>query len=201
MAFTYCENCGEKIDESSKFCPNCGYSKAGAQAPRNGEPQNGAYTDGQNSYGNIGGNPNGYGNNQNPYGNPNGYGNNQNPYGNPNGYGNNQNPYGNPNGYGNNGQPPYGNYPPYGNRPPYGGQNRKMNTGIVVFAVIVIACFNMLFGFLALMMAMKAPNEPTEELMEKKNRTAIILCVIGVVFGIIATVAYFALILNGSGMI
>ena len=188
MAFTYCENCGEKIDESSKFCPNCGYSKAGVQAPRNGEPQNGAYNNGQNSYGNMGGNP------QNPYGNQGGYG---------NPYGNNQNPYGNQGGYGN-GQTPYGNYPPYGNngnRPPYGGQNRKMNTGIVVFAVIVIACFNMLFGFLALMMAMKAPNEPTEELMEKKNRTAIILCVVGVVVGIIATVAYIAMLLNGSGLI
>ena len=59
----------------------------------------------------------------------------------------------------------------------------------------------MLFGFLALMMAMKAPNEPTEELMEKKNRTAIILCVIGVVVGIIATVAYFAMLLSGNGLI
>ena len=199
MAFTYCENCGEKIDDTNKFCPHCGHSKTGAPNAQHASQSGNAYTDGQNANA-----QNPYSNNQNPYGNP------QNPYGNQGGYGNQnpygQNPYGqNPygqspygqNSYGNGQQPPYGNYPPYGNRP-QNGQNRKPLSLVVVFSIVVMVCFNTLFGIIALMIAMKAPNEPTEELVEKKNRLAIIINVIGIVVGIAVSVIYFALILNGS---
>jgi hypothetical protein len=47
------------------------------------------------------------------------------------------------------------------------------------------------------MMALKAPNEPTEELVEKKYRMAIIINVIGIVLGLVASVAYFAMIFGG----
>ena len=112
------------------------------------------------------------------------------------GYGN-SNPYGQ-NPYGNGQQPPYGNYPPYGNQPPQGGQNSKPLSWVVVFSIVVMICFNTLFGIIALMIAMKAPNEPTEELVEKKNRLAIIINVIGIVIGIFTTVVYFAMIFNGT---
>ncbi len=184
MAFTYCENCGEKIDDTNKFCPHCGHSKTGAPNAQHTSQNGNASTDGQNANG-----WNTNSNGQNPYGNE------QNPYGNQGGYGN-QNTYGQ-NPYGNGQQPPYGNYPPYGNQPPYNGQNRKANTGVVVFSVIVTVCFSMLFGIIALMMALKAPNEPTEELMEKKNRTAIIINVVGIIVSIFFSIAYFAMIFGG----
>ena len=207
MAFTYCENCGEKIDDNGKFCPHCGHSKNGAQGAHQSTPNGGAYTDGcssngQNPYGNG---QNQYGG-QSPYGNQGGYGN-QNPYGqNPYGqnpYGNGQNQYGqNPYGqnpYGNGQQqPPYGSYPPYGNQPYNGGQPKKANTGVVIFSVVVMVCFSMLFGIIALMMAMKAPNEPTEELVDKKNKTAIAVGVIGIVVGIVSGVLYFMMLLSGA---
>jgi hypothetical protein len=33
MAFTYCENCGEKIDFAETKCPHCGYVRGGEYVP------------------------------------------------------------------------------------------------------------------------------------------------------------------------
>lgn len=161
MAFTYCENCGEKIDDGCKFCPNCGHGKmgtqnGGAQNMNDQQPRSGQYS---------------YGEGQSPYGNQGGYGNTPPPYVNPNPYGN---------GYGQN---------PYGNGEP----RRQANTGIVVFSVIVMVFFSMLFGAIAIVMSLNAPKAPTEEQMQAKNKTALVLCIIGVVVGIVSMVMSFAL--------
>ena len=184
MAFTYCENCGEKIDDSAKFCPNCGYSKTGAPNTGNGAETSGANSGGDNPYGA----PGGYGNAQSPHGNQGGYGNAQNPYGAPGGYG--QAPYGNRGGYG--GENPYGSH----NTPMFdNGQPRKVNVGVMVFSLIVLFCFNTICGIIAMVMAMNAPNEPTFEEMERKNKKAMIACIVGVIIGIVANIALFAVII------
>ena len=180
MAFTYCENCGEKIDDSAKFCPNCGYVKNDAHNGSSSS-QGGVYGEDKNS------------NEQSSYGSADGYG--QNPYGNnPNPYG--RNPYGN-------GQSPYGNYPPFGNRPQNGGEKRSVNTGIVIFALLVTffsSCVTCIFGILALITALNAPNEPTAELMEKKNKTAIMLCVIGIISTVVIGALFLIMmVFGGSG--
>ena len=128
MAFTFCTNCGEKIDIKAVSCPKCGLLTGVEQKELPNVPFNNQFNmnnvgynfgQDQNNQNNQNQNPNG----NNPYGNPNGnnpYGNqNNNQYGNP--YGNqNGNQYGNP--YGNQNQNPYGN--PYGNQNqnPYGNQ-------------------------------------------------------------------------------
>ena len=133
MAFTFCTNCGKRLDESADKCPYCGHPKGAertfySSAP--GENNGTSGTNGTNGANGInGGSENPGTGNQNP--NPNNpYGQNpNNPYGqNPNNpYGQNpNNPYGqNPNNpYGQNPNNPYGQNPnnPYGQNPnnPYG---------------------------------------------------------------------------------
>ena len=139
MAFTFCTNCGKRLDESVDKCPYCGHPKGAERtfysSENNVDPENNAQNPNANEQ-NVhsdesGGQDNGQ-NPNNPYGqNPNNpYGQNpNNPYGqNPNNpYGQNpNNPYGqNPNNpYGQNPNNPYGQNPnnPYGQNPnnPYG---------------------------------------------------------------------------------
>lgn len=147
MAFTYCTNCGEKIDDSVERCPHCNHPKGADRVYVYGSESFGKKdsTEGQGvqknpwennqNKGEQGGNSfenqnsgSGQNNqNENPY--EGGSGQNQNPYGNGQGpYGQNgnqwgQNPYGQRNpweggqGGWNNG--PYGG-DPYNNNGPYG---------------------------------------------------------------------------------
>ena len=163
MAFTYCENCGEKIDDTSKFCPHCGYSK---YAQNNG----------------------GYGNSQENNGNPPPYG--------------NGNPYSNQNTYGNQGY--YGNSDPYNSQNPYGGNYQRkseINVKVLVFALVTLLCFSFLPGVIAVYFALTAPNQPTEELRDKRNKYSVIASVVGVVlcFVIAALVCVYALITSLGG--
>lgn len=40
MAFTFCENCGEKIDVSVSKCPHCGFARGGNYEPPHSNSQN-----------------------------------------------------------------------------------------------------------------------------------------------------------------
>ena len=166
MAFTYCTNCGEKIDDSVEKCPHCnhpkgvdrvyGYASESYGKKENtaenvsGETQNGADSFGnRESGGQGGGNPwdgsrqngqGGYGQGgKNPWENgssQNGYG--QNGYG-QNGYnGQGRNPWEGGNGYGQGGpwQSPYGG--PYGSSPWQPRERRRISVGLIVFSVINI---------------------------------------------------------------
>ncbi len=121
MAFTYCTNCGEKIDDSVERCPHCNHPKRadrvyGYTPESFGKKENTEQT-GQQGNGQANGNPyngqNPNGQNGGPWQNPNGQS------GNPYGNGQNGNPYGNGQGrnpWENNGQNPNGqNGNPYGN--------------------------------------------------------------------------------------
>ena len=156
MAFTYCENCGEKIDDTSKFCPHCGYSKFAQNT--------GNYGNSQDNYGGEG--------NGKPYGT-------QNPYGNQNPYGD-QPPYGNRNQYGN--RDPYGNQPPYGGNYQRKGE---VNVKVLVFALVTLLCFSPIPGIIALYFALTAPNQPNEELKARNDKYSVIASIVGVVISIV----------------
>ena len=212
MAFTYCTNCGEKFDDDLPKCPHCGHIRGEERdyryqsenrSAQNGNGQNG---NGQGSQGGY--NPNGYGQggygqgNQGGY-NPNGYG--QNGYGqgnqggyNPNGYG--QNGYGqggngqgsqggyNPNGYGQNGY----NYSYDYNPAPQ--SKRSLNKGSLVFSIITlligIVSIGAFFGGASLLLTIFAQNSKTDEDEKAKIKTAGILNVIGIVFGVLFLITY-----------
>lgn len=173
MAFTYCTNCGEKIDDSVERCPHCNHPKGidrvygyesesfgkknntdqenGQKNPwendRDQSGQNHSYGQGDNQNGN-GQNP--YGQNGNPYGNgQNPYGQNRNPWENGQGgaWGQN-NPYGQ-NPYGQNGNPYGGGQSPYGQNP-YGQggyqpwqPREKRNLSI---GLVIFSVINILLG-------------------------------------------------------
>ena len=96
----YCKNCGEKLSDEARWCPNCGTPVDRdmlADMPNgNQNPENlyGSYTNQRN-------NTNPYGNSQanttnnNPYGNSQVNATNSNPYGNNQANATNSNPYGN----------------------------------------------------------------------------------------------------------
>ena len=145
MAFTYCTNCGEKIDDSVERCPHCnhpkgvdrvyGYTSENFGKKETTEQQgNGQNTNGQSGNPYNGG-QNQYGQNGNPYnGGQNQYGQNGNPYnGGQNQYGQNGNPYnggqnqnrGTQNPWENNGQNQYGQGGGQGGNPYGNGQGRN----------------------------------------------------------------------------
>ncbi len=191
MAFTYCTNCGEKFDDDLPKCPHCGHIRGEERDYRyqsenrfaqNGNGQNG---NGQGSQGGY--NPNGYGQNgysQNGYGQG-GYGQgNQGGY-NPNGYG--QNGYGQ-GGYGQNGY----NYS-YDNNPAPQSK-RALNKGSLVFSIITlligIVSIGAFFGGASLLLTIFAQNSKTDEDEKAKIKTAGILNVIGIVFGVLFLITY-----------
>ncbi len=165
MAFTYCTNCGEKIDDSVERCPHCNHLKGvdrayGYTSEDFGKKDSTERQNGQNT-GAQGGNPWENGQNGGQSGNPwendrsgNSYtdGQNQNGRsggaqgGNPWENGQNKNPWennGNPYGQSGPWQNPYGS--PYNNGPGYGGyqpwqprERRKISVGLLVFSIINI---------------------------------------------------------------
>ena len=172
MAFTYCTNCGEKIDDSVERCPHCNHPKGvdrvygytsenfgkketteqqGQQGNRN-PWENGQNTNGQSGNPYNGG-QNQYGQNGNPYnGGQNQYGQNGNPYnGGQNQYGQSGGQGGNPYGNGQGRNPWENNSGPWQNPnggPYYGGNapwqpRERRNLSV---GLIVFSIINILLG-------------------------------------------------------
>ena len=219
MAFTFCTNCGERLDESVEKCPHCGQVK-GADIPlyndssrynryepnkdQGNNPSGSGYNNG-NSY-----NPNegfgkkdndeeGFGDedspySQNPFGqNPNRYG--QSPYG--------QNPYGqNPYGQNPNGQNPYGQgpFPPFG-RPPFGSMQRQISIGLLIFSIINIVfgccCTGTILGVMGLIFTVKARDAQTDESEKSQKRAALVLNIFAALSTFATVVAYVITVILG----
>ena len=209
MAIIYCAKCGERFDSSLPKCPTCGWIPQGfnnnvAFGVKNSEdePNESGSDNPKNPFGGQDGNdrnnPNGYG--QNGYGqgsqggyNPNGYGQNGYNQGNQGGY--NSNGYGqgnqggyNPNGYGQNGY----NYSYDYNPAPQ--SKRALNKGSLVFSIITlligIVSIGAFFGGASLLLTIFAQNSKTDEDEKTKIKTAGILNVIGIVFGVLFLITY-----------
>ncbi len=208
MAFTFCTNCGNKIEDGVEKCPYCGHIKGSErtygyapaepsrpQAPRENEGGQGNYPN-NGQPGNSGNNVNGQNGeggyqapSQNPYGGQ--YGN---PYGNQYGGQPSGDPYGNP--YGQN-QRPYGQQYPYGMPPPGGYyrpvQDRPMSVGLLIFSIIniIFGCccsVGFVFGIIALVYTINARQSPTDEEEIRRKKIALIMNIAAVVM----TVAFIA---------
>ncbi len=209
MAFTFCTNCGNKIEDGVIKCPYCGHIKGSErnytygsygenpnelknQAPQNngaqGEQNNsgqeqGPYNGQQNQYGGYSQSP--YGQNQNPYGQ------NQNPYG--------QNPY-NRDPYGNQqNQSPYNQQNPYGMPPPGGFYrpvvDRPMSFGLLIFSIIniIFGCccsVGFVFGIIALVYTINARQAPTDDEEIRRKKIALFMNITAVVLTLAFIVAF-----------
>ena len=180
MAFTYCVNCGEKFNDDLPECPYCGHVRGHARGYMHSD---------EKGYGQNGNNQGGYG--QNGYGQN---GNNQSGYG-QGGYGQ----YGNgQNGYGQGGYGQYGNdqngYGQEGNKYPLTNPQRPMRKGSLVFSLITvligIVSVGAFFGGASLLLTIFARNSKTDDEENAKIKTACILNVIGLVFGILFLLTY-----------
>ncbi len=210
MAFTYCTNCGKKIDDSVEKCPYCGQPK-GADRVYGYEDENfgrGAGADGGsdrggnpwesgNSYGQQGQNP--YGNNGSPYGQQG-----QNPYG------NNGNPYGQQR------QNPYGGNPWEGGQGPYGGgygqnggpwqprEKRKLSVGLLVFSIINIllgtCCAGSIFGIIGLVFCITARDAVSEEEEIRRKKISLAINIIAVALTVVFIVSFAVGFVNGGGL-
>ena len=163
---------------------------------QNGNNQNGYGQGGygQNGYGQNGNNQGGYGQNGYGQGGYGQYGNGQNGYG-QGGYGQ----YGNgQNGYGQGGYGQYGNdqngYGQEGNKYPLTNPQRPMRKGSLVFSLITvligIVSVGAFFGGASLLLTIFARNSKTDDEENAKIKTACILNVIGLVFGILFLLTY-----------
>lgn len=206
MAFTYCTNCGEKIDDSCQFCPHCGHRKGqqrsgysygaegfgGDQRP----PENGYSSPEGAQNGNPDGTEFGQEGYRRPYRTPD-----QNPYG--------QNPYGqNPYGQNPYGQRPYNNGSPYGQNPygqnPYGAPvtpKRPVSIPLVILSIIniVFGCcttFSMIIGIIALVKTLGAQNATDDMKEQDDKRTALILNIVGIILTAITMAAFMVLMLT-----
>ncbi len=171
MAFTYCTNCGEKIDMSEARCPHCGYMRAqsSAYAPEmhTERPDAGEYNGGA------------------PYGrSP--YGQGQEPYGQGSPYG--QSPYGQ------GGHSPYSGNPMY--RVPMHRQKRPISVGLLIFSIVNIVLGLVLttpsiFGIMALVYTVGAQNAASEAEAVAKKKTALIINIVGAVMGVLSAISFF----------
>ena len=171
MAFTYCTNCGEKIDIDNAVCPYCGHRRAGYSYGReaHSEPKDtfeSYYEDSRQNRDSYGENRNGYGNG----------------------------PYGQTGGQGFNG----GGYRP--ERPLYRTPDsmrpkRPISVGLTVFSIIniIFSCCalpSLVFGILALVNTVQAQNAESEEQETAKKKIALILNVVGAALAIITLVSF-----------
>ena len=173
MAIIYCAKCGERFDSSLPKCPTCGWIPQGfnnnaAFGVKNSEDEP---------------NESGSDNPKNPFGGQDG-----NDRNNPNGYGQGSQGGYNPNGYGQNGY----NYSYDYNPAPQ--SKRSLNKGSLVFSIITlligIVSIGAFFGGASLLLTIFAQNSKTDEDEKAKIKTAGILNVIGIVFGVLFLITY-----------
>ena len=217
MAFTFCTNCGEKIDDNEKVCPHCGHPKGADRSYRYGQEWYGNTenkNDNNNNNGGSGEQNNGQ-QNQNPYG--------QNPYGQNGQYGGQyQPPFGNNGNTGGSqyGQNPYGQNGQYGGgynnggyngqyQPPFGQQTpwrqpqpqRQTSVGLVIFSVINIifgcCCIGMVFGIIGLVFALNARNAQTDEEEARRKKISLALNIVGIALTVIYAIVYVIAVLAG----
>ncbi len=208
MAFTYCTNCGEKIDDSVEKCPHCnhpkgvdrvyGYTPEDFGKKESAESQSGSQN-GQNT-GAQGGNP--WENGQNQYGqNKNPWENGQNPYGQNGGQGekpweNSGNPYGSSGGPWQN---PYGG--PYNNGQSYGGyqpwqprEKKKISVGLLIFSIINIllgtCCAGSIFGIIGLVFAITARDAATEAEEIRRKKISLAINIIAVILTVAFMISF-----------
>lgn len=203
MAFTYCTNCGKKIDDSVEKCPYCGHPKGADRVYGYEEEKFGRGTgaDGrggdpwENGQDQNNGNP--YGNNGNPYGqqgqNP--YGNNGNPYG--------GNPWEGPNGQRQNpyGRDPYGQQ--FGQGPWQPREKRKLSVGLLVFSIINIVigtcCAGSIFGIIGLVFCITARDAVSEAEEIRRKKISLAINIIAVVLTVIFIISFAVGFVNGGG--
>ena len=171
MAFTFCTNCGEKIDDSEARCPHCGHVRGQDRSYNYGPETSGAFNSNENRQGNGYNGENGSRPWRTPDSDYNQGGYNQGGYSqggyNPNGY--------NPNGYG---QPPF-------YRPPFYMQpKRPISVGLLIFSIInmVFGCccmVGMVFGIIGLVLTITARTAPTEAQEINKKKTALVINIAG----------------------
>ncbi len=218
MAFTFCTNCGNKIEDGVEKCPYCGHIKGSERSyiytqaetkpspmpqtenqENNDQPKDPQTEPYGNPYADDQKNPNPYGGNgqsQNPYGNPYG-GSRQSPYGNPY-VGNGQN-NGSPNR--NNGQYPYGMPSPGGFYRPV--QDRPVSVGLLIFSIIniIFGCccsVGFVFGIIALVYTLNARQAPNDAEEIRRKKIALIFNIAAVVMTIALVVSFVVAVTLGA---
>lgn len=184
MAFTYCTNCGEKIDMSEGKCPHCGqrigeehsygreeYSDRKWNEERANEAPRGEYYPPENDgeYGQRGSDPRGQYNGGQRGPDPRGQYN------------------GGPN------VPPPMRQPLY--RAPMPQKKRPISVGLVIFSIIniVFSCCaftSLLFGIIALVYTIGAQNARSDEEEVSKKKIALIINIVGIVIGVISMISF-----------
>lgn len=180
MAFTYCTNCGKKIDDSVEKCPYCGQPK-GADRVYGYEEEKFGRGAGADGGSDRGGNPWESGNSYGQQG---------------------QNPYGN------NGNP-YGGNPWEGGQGPYGGpwqprEKRKLSVGLLVFSIINIllgtCCAGSIFGIIGLVFCITARDAVSEEEELRRKKISLAINIIAVVLTVVFIVSFAVGFVNGGGL-
>ena len=214
MAFTYCTNCGEKIDDTVEKCPHCNhpkgvdrvygyasesYGKKENTAENNGERQSQSgspFENGNSGYGQEKKNPwengdNRYGQNNNGYGQNNTYG--------QNGYGQNKNPWEGGSGYGQGGpwQSPY-------SAPWQPREKRKLSIGLIIFSIINIlfgtCCAGSIFGIIGLVFAIIARDATTEMEEIRRKKISLTVNIIAVVLTVAFMISFGVAVWQGGGI-
>lgn len=75
------------------------------------------------------------------------------------------------------------------------GGMKLTETQLMVWSIIDLICCCLPFGVIALIFTMNAKKEPTKELQDKKLQTALLMCIIGTIAGIIVWFFWFFFLL------
>jgi hypothetical protein len=179
MAFTYCTNCGEKIDMENERCPYCGHAREGHSYGRETysreNTEQGAFYEERGSFD---GDSRGYGQRDQ------GFGQRDQDFGQRDqGFGQGGFGYGN-----HRGAPLY--RTPGSMRP-----RRPISVGLTVFSIIniIFSCCafpSLIFGILALVNTAKAQNAESEEQEIAKKKIALVLNVVGLVLTLLSIMAF-----------
>jgi hypothetical protein len=179
MAFTYCTNCGEKIDMDNARCPFCGYTRQGYSYERetfeqrpSGAPEQSAEE-------------------KRPFEIEERWNGNEN-----SGYGQGNYESGHSDrGYGYRGNPYQQGNPLYRTPNSPMSPKRPLSVGLTVFSIIniIFSCCafpSLIFGILALFNTIQAQNAESEEQEIAKKKIALVLNVVGAVLTVLTIVSF-----------